>query len=90
MNAAHKQRLLRRIAQLQQDLVPTTSNLDSMFGMIFDSFTMLNMVGEKAKPAIKIVKDLAVIVKDVVKISSGLPSGSPFDLLPDSSEERDD
>lgn len=59
---AHKQRLLRRLEQMQSELHKKVSDLSRYYGMMGEAGVMLGKLGEGAKPFVDRVKELADIV----------------------------
>ena len=54
----HKQRLLKRLERLQQELHKKVSDLDRFWGLIGDAGIMLGKFGKDAKPMIDTIKEL--------------------------------
>ena len=59
---AHKQRLLRRLEQMQSELHKKVSDLSRYYGMMGEAGVMLGKFGEGAKPFVERVKELTDII----------------------------
>lgn len=54
----HRQRLLKRLERLQQEMHKKVSDLDRFWGLIGDAGVMLGKFGRDAKPLVDTIKDL--------------------------------
>ncbi|GAB2901714.1 hypothetical protein ACCI51_13170 [Microbulbifer echini] len=77
----HKQRLLRRLENLQGELHKRVSDLDRFWGMVGDAGVVLGKLGKDAKPIVDRVKEVAEIVWKTQARTEELPSNSPNPMI---------
>lgn len=78
---AHKQRLLKRLEQMQSELHKKVSDLNRYYGMMGEAGVMLGKFGEGAKPFVDRVKELADIVWRSQARAEELQSGTDNPML---------
>lgn len=78
----HRQRLLRRLEKLQNELHKKVSDLDRFWGLIGDAGVVMRKFGEDAKPIVDRLVEIGNIAWRTQSIAEELPSGtSPPQLL---------
>lgn len=77
----HKERLLRRLAELQRELHKKVSSLDKFYGFVMDAGFVLGRFGKDSHLFGKTVKELLEIVLSSNARKAGLPKGSKLPLL---------
>ncbi|WP_261841160.1 hypothetical protein [Aliamphritea ceti] len=82
----HKQRLLKRLELLQQELHKKQSDLDRYWGLIGDAGVILGKLGKDAKPIVDRVKEITEIVWRTQSRAEELPSDAKPPLLNSESE----
>ncbi|WP_070092789.1 hypothetical protein [Pseudomonas monteilii] len=85
---AHKQRLLRRLEQMQSELHKKVSDLSRYYGMMGEAGVMLGKLGEGAKPFVDRVKELADIVWRSQARAEQLQSGTDNPMLGNDDKPR--
>jgi hypothetical protein len=80
LEADHRQRILKRIEQVQCELHKEMSDVDRLWGLIGDAGVVFGKLGRTAKPFVDCVKEIARITWAVQARAEGLPSatGLPF------------
>lgn len=78
---AHKQRLLRRLENLQSELHKRVSDLDRFWGLVGDAGVVLGKLGKDAKPIVDRVKEIAEIAWKTQARTEELPSDSPNPMI---------
>jgi hypothetical protein len=86
--AEHKQRLLKRLENVQSELHKRVSDLDRLWGLIGDAGVVLGKFGESAKPIVDRIKEIAEIVWQTQSRAEELPSGTPIPLLQDVTQRQ--
>ena len=84
LQADHRQRLLKRLENLQSELHKKMSDLDRFWGLIGDAGVVLGKLGNDAKPLVDRIREIADIVWRTQSRAEELPSGTRPPLL----EER--
>jgi hypothetical protein len=79
----HKQRLLKRLERLQQELHKKISDLDRFWGLIGDASVVLKKLGEDATPLVEHVKSIMEIIWRAQTKAHSLPEGTKFPLISD-------
>lgn len=74
LESAHRQRLLKRLETLQQELHKRVSDLDRFWGLVGDAGVILGKLGQDAKPLVDRMKEIAGIVWRTQSRSEELPS----------------
>jgi hypothetical protein len=77
----HRNRLLKRLENLQRELHKRISDLDRFWGLVGDAGVVLAKLGENAKPIIECVKQITEIVWRAQGRAEQLPSNMPPNLL---------
>lgn len=77
----HKQRLLRRLEQLQSELHKKMSDLDRFWGLIGDAGVVLNKLGNDAKPIVDRIREISQITWKTQSRAEELPSNADFPKL---------
>lgn len=81
LESEHKQRLLKRLENMQSELHKRVSDLDRFWGMIGDAGVVLGKLGKDAKPIVDRVKEIAEIVWKTQARTEELPSSSSNPML---------
>lgn len=81
LDSSHKQRLLKRLEQLQSELHKRVSDLDRFWGMVGDAGVVLGKLGTDSKPIVDRVKEVAEIVWKTQARTEELPSNSHNPML---------
>lgn len=81
----HKQRLLKRLENLQSELHKKMSDLDRFWGLMGDAGVALGKFGNDAKPIVDRIKELTQIVWRTQSRAEELPSDTPIPVLEDNS-----
>jgi len=79
--AEHKQRILKRLERIQQELHKKVSDLDRFWGLIGDAGVAIGKFGNDAKPIVDRIKEIADIVWRTQSRSEELPSGTTIPFL---------
>ncbi len=82
----HKQRLLKRLEQIQKEIHKRVSDLDRLWGLIGDAGVAIGKFGNDAKPIVDRIKEITNIVWRTQSIAEELPSGMPTPLLKNDNE----
>lgn len=77
----HKQRLLKRLENLQSELHKRVPDLDKFWGMVGDAGVVVGKLGADAKPIVDRVKEIAEIVWKTQARTEELPSNSHNPML---------
>lgn len=77
----HKERLLKRLEELQLELHKKMSSLDKFWGFIMDAGPALGKFGNDAKPFFDRINELAKIIWGTQSITQELPTSTPPPLL---------
>ncbi len=77
----HRERLLKRLEQLQSEVHKKISDLDRFWGLIGDAGVVLGKIGTDAKPIVDRIRELAEIVWRTQARTEELPSDAPFPRL---------
>ncbi|WP_145306051.1 MULTISPECIES: hypothetical protein [unclassified Pseudomonas] len=86
LDADHKQRLLKRLEEMQREMHKKVSDLSRLYGLIGDAGVMLGKLGTNAKPLVDRIKELAGIAWTAQARAEELPSGSDHPMLGNDSE----
>lgn len=78
---AHKQRLLKRLENLQSELHKRVSDLDRFWGLVGDAGVVLGKLGKDAKPIVDRVREIAEIAWKTQARTEELPSDSPNPMI---------
>ncbi|MGS2717940.1 hypothetical protein ACVBE9_07200 [Eionea flava] len=81
LDNAHKQRLLRRLENLQSELHKRVSDLDRFWGLVGDAGVVLGKLGKDAKPIVDRVREIAEIAWKTQARAEELPSDSPNPMI---------
>lgn len=84
----HKERILKKLEKLQQELHKRMSSLDKFWGVIGDAGVVLGKFGEDAKPFIDIFREIALIIWKTQAIAEELPPNTPFPQLNSPKKEQ--
>jgi Rad3-related DNA helicase len=79
----HRQRVLRRLERLQQELHKRMSDADRFFGLLVDAGVALGKFGKEAKPFVDHITEILKIVWRTQARAEELPSDAPFPVLED-------
>ena len=82
-DANHKQRIMRKLENLQTELHKKVSSLDRFWGLIGEAGVALGKFGKDAKPFVDRIKEIAQIVWRTQARAEELPSATPLSLLTD-------
>ena len=82
----HKQRLLKRLELLQQEMHKKQSDLDRYWGLIGDAGVILGKFGKDAKPFVARIKEITEIVWRTQSRAEELPSDTKAPLISSESE----
>lgn len=77
----HKERLLKRLEEMQLELHKKMSSVDKFWGFIMDAGPALGKFGSDAKPFFDRINELSQIVWRTQSITQELPSATPLPLL---------
>lgn len=77
----HKQRLLKRLENLQSELHKRVSDLDRFWGLVGDAGVVIGKLGKDAKPIVDRIKEIAEIVWKTQARREELPSDSQNPML---------
>lgn len=77
----HKERLLKRLEELQLELHKKMSSLDKFWGFIMDAGPALGKFGKDAKPFFDRLNELANIIWGTQSITQELPTSTPLPIL---------
>ncbi len=83
---SHKQRLLKRLEQLQSELHKKTSDLSRYYGLLGEAGVALGRFGNDAKPIVDRIKEILQITWNTQARAEELPSGTTPPLLEKDSE----
>lgn len=81
LEADHKQRLLKRLENLQQELHKKTSDLSRYYGLLGEAGVALGKFGTDAKPIVDRIKEILQITWNTQARAEELPSGTTPPLL---------
>ncbi|MDC7824509.1 hypothetical protein PQS90_05025 [Pseudomonas sp. BLCC-B13] len=81
----HRQRLLKRLEDMQKELHKKTSDLSRYYGLLGDAGVAIGKFGEDAKPIVDRIKEILQITWNTQARAEELPSGTMPPLL-----EKDD
>jgi hypothetical protein len=79
----HRARILRRLERLQAEFHKRMSDLDRLYGLVLDVATVAGQAAEKARPMVKLAKELLGLLWLVQTGAEGLPSSTPNVFLPE-------
>jgi hypothetical protein len=87
----HRQRLLKRLEQLQSELHKKVSDLDRFWGLVGDAGVVLKKFGDDTKAVRRLIYAITAIIVKVQSLAHGLPAPEfhPF-LLPEGKADFDD
>lgn len=77
----HRERLLKRLENLQKELHKKMSNLDKFWGLIGDAGIVLGKFGTDVKPFVDRIKEIVEIVWRTQASAEELPSGTNMPML---------
>ncbi|HHQ4541409.1 TPA: hypothetical protein ACSP10_002169 [Aeromonas veronii] len=77
----HRQRLLKRLENLQAELHKRVSDLDRFWGLVGDAGVVLGKLGNDAKPIVDRIKEIAEIAWKTQARTEELPSSSTNPML---------
>jgi cell fate (sporulation/competence/biofilm development) regulator YlbF (YheA/YmcA/DUF963 family) len=77
----HRDRLLKRLEHLQQELHKRVADLDRFWGLIGEAGVALGRFGPAAQPFVERISEITEIVWNTQKQSEGLPSTVSLPLL---------
>ncbi|MEN9432716.1 MAG: hypothetical protein RLZZ422_305 [Pseudomonadota bacterium] len=80
----HRERLLKRLEKLQQELHKKLSNLDTFWGVLGDAGVAIGKFGNDVKPIVDRMKELTKIVWEAQSKAEQLPADTPPPALPSS------
>tara|TARA_R110002049_G_scaffold123611_1_gene278853 strand:+ start:808 stop:1509 length:702 start_codon:yes stop_codon:yes gene_type:complete len=83
----HRQRLLKRLENLQAELHKRVSDLDRFWGLVGDAGVVLGKLGKDAKPIVERIREIAEIVWKTQARTEELPSGVDNPVLDQKDEE---
>lgn len=86
----HRQRLLKRLENLQGELHKRLSDLDRFWGLVGDAGVVLGKLGNDAKPIVERIKEITEIIWRTQSRSEELPTDAKPALLENSEEMEDD
>lgn len=86
LDADHKQRLLKRLEEMQREMHKKVSDLSRFYALVGDAGVMLGKLGTNAKPLVDRMKELAGIAWNAQARAEELPSGSDHPMLSHDSE----
>ncbi|WP_460929498.1 hypothetical protein [Pseudomonas sp. MC6] len=86
LDADHKQRLLKRLEEMQREMHKKVSDLSRFYALVGDAGVMLGKLGTNAKPLVDRMKELAGIAWTAQARAEELPSGSDHPMLGNDSE----
>lgn len=78
----HKRRLLLRLEKLQAEMHKRVSDLDRFWGVIIEAGVVLGRFGKEVKPLTDRIREILQIIWTTQAGSLGLPSTTPFSILP--------
>lgn len=81
----HKQRLLKRLEEVQQELHKKLSKLDSLYCLAIEASIVAGTIGKNAEPFVKVAKSIFGISWRTHAHTEGLPSGATPPQLGDDS-----
>ena len=81
IHGEHKQRLLKRLEQLQSELHKKTSDLSRFYGLLGEAGVVIGKFGEDAKPIVDRVREILQITWRTQATAEELPSGTTPPLL---------
>ncbi|WP_036129387.1 hypothetical protein [Marinobacter nitratireducens] len=81
LDPGHKQRLLKRLENLQAELHKRVSDLDRFWGLVGDAGVVLGKLGKDAKPIVDRIREVAEIVWKTQARTEELPSGTDNPVL---------
>ena len=87
-DAKHKERLLKKLEALQQELHKKVSSLDKLWGLIGEAGVALGKFGKDAKPFVDRIREIAQITWRTQARAEELPSGTTLPLLTDRSRDE--
>ncbi|WP_426993052.1 hypothetical protein [Methylomonas sp. CM2] len=77
----HRQRLLKRLENLQSELHKKVSDLDRFWGLIGDAGVVTGKLGDDAKPLVDRIREIADIIWRTQSKAEELPSGTQPTLI---------
>jgi len=86
-DAKHKQRILKKLENLQSELHKKMTSLDGFWGLIGDAGVALGKFGQDAKPLVDRIKEISQIAWRTQARAEELPSGTPLPLLSEGKKE---
>lgn len=84
----HKERILKKLEKLQNELHKKMSSLDRLWGLMGDAGIVLGKFGDDAKPFFDRVREILEIVWRTQARGEELPSATPLPLLSKEDIER--
>jgi hypothetical protein len=84
----HKQRLLKRLEEVQQELHKKLSKLDKLYCLAIEASIVAGTIGKNAEPLVKVAKAIFGISWRTHAHTEGLPSGATPTLLSDDSASK--
>ncbi|MFK3604012.1 hypothetical protein A7D21_17710 [Pseudomonas sp. AP19] len=85
LSADHRQRLLKRLEEVQRELHKKLSTLDHLYCLAIEASIVAGKVGKNAEPIVKVAKAILGISWRTHAHAEGLPSGVTPPLLGDDS-----
>jgi hypothetical protein len=82
-DASHKDRLLKRLENLQKELHKKMSSLDKFWGLVGDAGVVLGKFGKDAKPFVDRIKEITQIIWNIQARAEELPSNISMPVLGD-------
>ncbi|WP_457266243.1 hypothetical protein [Pseudomonas sp. P5_C3] len=81
LDADHKQRLLKRLEEMQKEMHKKLSDLGRFYAFVGEAGVMLGKLGKDAKPFVDRMRELAGIAWNAQARAEELPSGSDHPML---------
>ncbi len=82
----HKERILKKLESLQQELHKKVANLDKFWGLIGEAGVVLGKFGNDAKPLVDRIREIAQITWRTQARAEELPSNTPLPNIEDNAE----
>ncbi|KQN54625.1 hypothetical protein ASE98_16805 [Pseudomonas sp. Leaf48] len=86
LDADHKQRLLKRLEEMQREMHKKISDLGRFYSFVGEAGVMLGKLGKDAKPLVDRMRELAGIAWNAQARAEELPSGSDLPMLGNDSQ----
>ena len=77
----HRQRLLKRLENLQSELHKKVSDLDRFWGLVGDAGVVMGKLGKDAKPIVDRIKEIAKITWNTQSRAEELPSDTQNPMI---------